>query len=226
MDCMKFDQQLSAETLPTKIYRILREAILNGQLKPGERLVQEELAKSFNVSRMPVREAVTQLAADGFVTIEPHKGAIVKEFSVHEIEELYFLRSKFEPLAAAESLHKLTASLLETLETLNEQMKKTKEVDVYIALNIEFHHHLIQHCPWEKLNALIESLWSGFPQQTPHLLPHQIKTSIDEHDLIIGALKDNDIAEACRLLELHIQRVGQNVLQNLKQSNKLDTISD
>ena len=112
---MKFDQQLSAETLPTKIYRILREAILNGQLKPGERLVQEELAKSFNVSRMPVREAVTQLAADGFVTIEPHKGAIVKEFSVHEIEELYFLRSKFEPLAAAESLHKLTASLLETL---------------------------------------------------------------------------------------------------------------
>ncbi|MER2115348.1 MAG: GntR family transcriptional regulator, partial [Solibacillus isronensis] len=99
---MKFDHDLTAETLPSKIYRILREAIIKGQLQPGERLVQDDLAKTLNVSRMPIREAIKQLAAEGYVTVEPHKGAVVKQFTIHELEEIYFLRAKFEPMAAAE----------------------------------------------------------------------------------------------------------------------------
>lgn len=213
---MKFDHHLSAETLPSKIYHILRDAIIKGQLQPGERLVQDDLAKSLGVSRMPIREAIKQLAAEGYVTLEPHKGAIVKQFTIHELEEIYFLRAKFEPLAATESLQFMTPQLIEQLHQLNEQMKTTDDTDEYIQLNIQFHHLLIKDCPWEKLNSIIKNLWNGFPQQTPHLLPKQISTSIAEHDLILQALKNNNIENACQLLEQHISRAKRNVLQNLK----------
>lgn len=213
---MKFDHQLSAETLPSKIYRILREAIIKGQLQPGERLIQDELAKSLGVSRMPIREAVKQLAAEGYVTLEPHKGAVVKQFSRHELEEIYFLRAKFEPLAASESLKHAPENLVEQLETLNNQMKHATDTNHYIELNIAFHHLLIKDCPWEKLSTIIHNLWTGFPQQTPHLLADQVKTSINEHEEMIQALKNHNRALACEILEKHITRAGQDVLKNAK----------
>lgn len=214
---MKFDHNLTAETLPSKIYRILREAIIKGQLQPGERLVQDELAKTLNVSRMPIREAIKQLAAEGYVTVEPHKGAVVKQFTIHELEEIYFLRAKFEPLAAAESLKTMSPQLVNQLRDLNEKMKKTDDTDEYIQLNIQFHHLLIKDCPWGKLNNIIENLWTGFPQQTPHLLPNQIATSISEHDLMVEALANNNIELTCQLLEQHITRAKYDVLKNFIQ---------
>lgn len=214
---MKFDHDLTAETLPSKIYRILREAIIKGQLQPGERLVQDELAKTLNVSRMPIREAIKQLAAEGYVTVEPHKGAIVKQFTIHELEEIYFLRAKFEPMAAAESLKSMSPQLVTQLRELNERMKKTDDTDEYIQLNIEFHHLLIKDCPWGKLNNIIENLWNGFPQQTPHLLPNQIATSINEHELMVEALANNNIELTCQLLEQHITRAKYDVLNNFIQ---------
>lgn len=214
---MKFDHDLTAETLPSKIYRILREAIIKGQLQPGERLVQDELAKTLNVSRMPIREAIKQLAAEGYVTVEPHKGAVVKQFTIHELEEIYFLRAKFEPLAAAESLKTMSSQLVNQLRNLNEKMKKTDDTDEYIQLNIQFHHLLIKDCPWGKLNNIIKNLWTGFPQQTPHLLPNQIATSISEHDLMVEALANNNIELTCQLLEQHITRAKYDVLKNFIQ---------
>lgn len=214
---MKFDHDLTAETLPSKIYRILREAIIKGQLKPGERLVQDELAKTLNVSRMPIREAIKQLAAEGYVTVEPHKGAVVKQFTIQELEEIYFLRAKFEPMAAAESLKLMSPQLVTQLRELNEKMKKTDDTDEYVQLNIQFHHLLIKDCPWGKLNSIIENLWTGFPQQTPHLLPNQIATSISEHDLMVEALANNNIELTCQLLELHITRAKYDVLKNFIQ---------
>lgn len=215
---MKFEHNLTAETLPSKIYRILRDAIIKGQLQPGERLVQDELAKTLGVSRMPIREAIKQLATEGYVTFEPHKGALVKQFTMHELKEIYFLRAKFEPLAAAESLKFITPALIDQLQLLNDQMKQTEDTDEYIHLNIQFHHLLIKDCPWERLNSIIENLWNGFPQQTPHLLPKQITTSIAEHDLMLQALKNNDIEHTCQLLEQHISRAKSDVLQNLNLS--------
>ena len=213
---MNFEHNLNTETLPSKIYRILRDAIIKGQLQPGERLIQDELAKTLGVSRMPIREAIKQLATEGYVNFEPHKGAIVKQFSMHELDEIYFLRAKLEPLAASESLKFLTPQLIGQLHELNEQMKQTDDTDRYIQLNNQFHHLLIKDCPWEKLNAMIENLWHGFPQQTPHLLPKQISTSIAEHDLMLQAIKNNEIKRACQLLEQHISRAKRDIFQNLK----------
>jgi len=212
---MKFET-IQHETLPQKIARMIRDAIIQGQFKPGERLIQDELAKSLGVSRMPIREAFKQLQAEGYVTLEPHKGAVVKEFSIQEIEEIYLLRSKLEPLAVRESLKLINETTIKQMEAFQEQMKETISIHEYVDLNIKFHSLLIKDCKLEKLNSIIQSLWTGFPQQTPHLLPDQIKLSLQEHDEMLQAIKQGRMDEACTVLEQHIVRAGNNVLENLK----------
>ena len=212
---MKFES-IHHETLPQKITRMIRDAIIQGQFKPGERLIQDELAKSLGVSRMPIREAFKQLQAEGYVTLEPHKGAVVKEFTVQELEEIYLLRSKLEPLAVKESLKQIDEQTINQMETYQELMKKTESIHEYVDLNIKFHSLLIKDCKLEKLNSIIQNLWTGFPQQTPHLLPDQIKLSIAEHDEMIQAIKLGKMDEACSLLENHIIRAGNNVLDNVR----------
>ncbi|TWE00586.1 DNA-binding GntR family transcriptional regulator [Peribacillus frigoritolerans] len=204
------------ETIPVKICRVIREAIIKGDFQPGERLIQDELAKSLGVSRMPIREAIKQLEAEGYVTLEPHKGAIVREFSVKEIEEIYFLRSKFEPLVVKESLKFINTNIIQQLENLIEEMNQTKEVSKFIELNIVFHNLLIKDCPWEKLNSFIKNLWTGFPQQTPHLLPDQIEVSKQEHKAMIEAIKVGNDQLVCEIMERHIIRAGNQVLENIK----------
>lgn len=204
------------ETIPAKICRVLREAIIKGDFQPGERLIQDELAKSLGVSRMPIREAIKQLEAEGYVTLEPHKGAVVREFSLKELEELYFLRSKFEPLAVKESLNFINSNIIQQLENLIVEMDQTKEISKFIELNIVFHQLLIKDCPWGKLNSIIQNLWTGFPQQTPHLLPDQIEISKQEHKAMVKAIKENNHQLVCDIMEKHIIRAGNQVLENIK----------
>ena len=86
----------------------LRKAILNGTLKKGDRLIQEEWAERLDVSRMPIREALTQLQIEGLVEMVPHKGAIVTPITRDNIEEIYHTRSMLEGLAVEKSIPFLT----------------------------------------------------------------------------------------------------------------------
>ena len=211
---MKFEL-INHETLPQKIATILRDAIIQGKFKPGERLIQDELATLLGVSRMPIREAFKQLQAEGYVTLEPHKGAVVKSYSVQELDEIYLLRSKLEPLAVRVSLKSIDQQTIEQLEAYQKQMKATSSIHEYVELNIKFHSLLIKDCKLKKLNSIIQNLWTGLPQQTPHLLPNQIELSLQEHDRIVQSIKLGKMDEACAILENHIVRAGKNVLDNL-----------
>src|SRR5699024_9343417 len=91
------------EMLHNKVCSVLRKAILKGEFKAGERLVQTELAERIGVSRMPIREALRTLEIEGLVKLEPHKGAVVREISKEDITEIYELRSILEPLALRKS---------------------------------------------------------------------------------------------------------------------------
>jgi DNA-binding GntR family transcriptional regulator len=95
-------------TIVKNVTKSLRKAILNGTLKKGERLIQEEWADRLEVSRMPIREALTQLQMEGLVEMVPHKGAIVTPITRDDIEEIYHTRSLLEGLAVEKSLPYLT----------------------------------------------------------------------------------------------------------------------
>ena len=93
---------LADQPLSAKIYEALRERIIEGALRPGERIRERELAEELNVSRIPIREAMPRLEAEGFIRTLPRRGAVVTEMTIGDVEELFVVRSSLEVLAAME----------------------------------------------------------------------------------------------------------------------------
>ncbi|MDM5200582.1 GntR family transcriptional regulator [Fictibacillus enclensis] len=203
------------DTLHLKVTNVIREAIIRGDFKPGERLKQSDLAEQLGVSRMPVREAFRKLEAEGLIQLEPHKGAIIKSIHKEELEEIYTLRAEMERMAVVQAADLLTQEDLDALKALVEKMEVETEPEEFVLANIEFHKLLIKRCTWNRLTNFISTLWSGLPQQTPHLISGQIEKSKIEHREIYEALDNKDKEKAGRLVSQHILRTGEMLIQSL-----------
>ncbi|MEH7439957.1 GntR family transcriptional regulator [Neobacillus drentensis] len=208
------------DTLHLRVCNLIRQAILKGDFKPGERLKQADLADAMGVSRMPIREAFQKLEAEGLIKLEPHKGAVVKSIHVGDIEEIYALRAELEKMAVYQSIEHLTDEDMKQLNALVEQMELSEDVDEFINYNIEFHRLLIKRCTWERLNSFISTLWNGLPQQTPHILHGQKDTSNIEHRSILNAVMNKDKETAANLVSNHISRTGKMLVKSLKNEGK------
>jgi DNA-binding GntR family transcriptional regulator len=220
---LNMSQELRIEnrdTLHLKVCNVIREAIIKGDFKPGERLRQADLAEKMGVSRMPIREAFRKLEAEGLIKLEPHKGAVVKSISIKDIEEIYALRSQLEKMAVYQSVDLLTGEDIEQLTALVNEMEIAKDADTFVQLNIDFHRLLVKPCKWERLNSFIGTLWNGLPQQTPHLLTGQIETSNDEHREILEAILRKDKDTVATLVSEHIVRTGESLIASLQKEGK------
>jgi len=111
------------ETLSKRVYKSLKKSILNGELKPGQKLSQDWLAKQMKVSRMPVREAIERLRTEGLVESIPYKESRVVNFSHKDIEEIYSVRSLLEAYSARLSSSKIREKDLKELKKINKEMK-------------------------------------------------------------------------------------------------------
>jgi DNA-binding GntR family transcriptional regulator len=208
------------DTLHLKVCNVIREAILKGDFKPGERLKQNDLADVMGVSRMPIREAFRKLESEGLIRLEPHKGAIVKSIHVGDIEEIYALRAELEKMAVYQSVGLLSNEELQRLTYLVDKMECSEDVDDFVGYNIEFHRLLIKRCKWERLNTFISTLWNGLPQQTPHILQGQKETSNIEHRGILNAVLNNDKETAANLVSEHITRTGEMLIKSLREDGQ------
>ncbi|EWG10290.1 GntR family transcriptional regulator [Cytobacillus firmus] len=220
---MSMNQDLRIEnrdTLHLKVCNVIREAIIRGDFKPGERLKQSDLAEKMGVSRMPVREAFRKLESEGLIKLEPHKGAVVKSISIKDIEEIYALRSELEKMAVYQSVDLLTDEDINQLSSLVAEMEKADDADTFVQYNIDFHRLLVKRCNWERLNSFIGTLWNGLPQQTPHLLTGQIETSNTEHRKILEAVVKKDKETAANIVSEHIYRTGESLIESLKKEGK------
>ncbi len=119
----------------------LRNLILNGQLEPGQRLLQEELAEQLGISRTPIREALQQLANEGLVNISSYKGASVARFSAPEMIETYSVRIALESYAASLAAERVTEEDLRRLETMMQEMGMAFQDKNFEHL-LEAHHEL------------------------------------------------------------------------------------
>src|SRR5699024_5159943 len=170
--------QISEErTLHDRVCSILRQAILKGDFRPGERLIQADVAKLIGVSRMPVREALQQLEVEGLVTLEPHRGAVVNSLDIKDIEEIYELRSILEPIALEKSMDNLDEVYLNELKKTHAEMKEATSEEKFVELNTKFHKLLIGRCDNSRLLKFIEMNFKGFPQDTPQVIQGQITKS-------------------------------------------------
>lgn len=196
--------------LRDKIVSLIRDSILKGKLKPGERLMEVDVANSLGISRTPLREAFLQLESEGFVKVIPRKGAIVAETSPEDAEETYQIKGALEGLAAKLAAEKISKDKIDELVKLNERMRKIsqskqKDYSNFLELNSTFHKIINESSGNHKLVKMIKNLrHQTFRYNFIFLsLISHLKESVVEHDKIIDALKKRNSELAKKLVEQH-----------------------
>lgn len=212
----------SKSTVVHNVTKRLREVILDGTLKKGERLIQEEWADKLQVSRMPIREALAQLQMEGLVELVPHKGAVVTPITKENVEEIYQIRSMLEGLAVEKSLPFLTEDDKQKLHDILVQMESLNLTDQtneeYIRLNAEFHQILLSGCPWPRLRKMVENL--GISPIAPNLLIDYYLETQREHRVIYEAALRGDPAELRAAVEYHILHTKNNLIDCMESIKK------
>lgn len=188
----------------------LRDAILGGALGPGDRVRQEDVAQQLGASRLPVREALQMLAAEGLIENEPNKGARVPRLSMHEVDVMYRMREQLEPLAVAESLPELDESDLYRLVELQDEIEEGTDVHGFLELDREFHLLTYAGCRIEQLSTTIHRLWNSTQHYRRAFVqisgPSRMWVVNAEHRLIIDAMFRRDEVDAGRFIAGHIRR--------------------
>lgn len=136
------------QSLSVKIYEVIRERIIEGQMAPGERIRERELAEEFSVSRIPIREAIPRLEAEGFIKTLPRRGAVVTEMTMNDVEELFVVRSSLEVLAAKLAAQACAAGastdeLLGRLAAAEEAIEHGEDRAI-AAANSAFHEEILR----------------------------------------------------------------------------------
>ena len=192
------------------VYQTIRKEILDGQLKPGQRLRLTELATRYDISEMPVREALRKLQHDGLVVFENHRGATVSDLGLERIVEIIATRTYMEILAVIEAMPHHTPATLAALDELVAKMKKTRNARSYSELNHRFHQLLAAPCPNAFLKSEIESLWNKVwrtrSESLFQLVPERLEDATREHEQILQALKTQSAERVQRTAMQHRER--------------------
>jgi DNA-binding GntR family transcriptional regulator len=198
------------QSLREKLVTTIRDAIIEGKIKPNERLTEENVSMMLGVSRTPLREAFLQLESEGFVKVTPRRGAVVAELSEKDAEEIYLIKSALEGLAAGLAALKADHAAVEKLIEVNDQMKllinaKKKDPRTLLDLNARFHAILNAICGNEKLFQLIDILRKQSLRYNYIYVAglSNLEVSVEDHDRIIEALKHQDAQTAEAIVKTH-----------------------
>jgi len=193
-----------------RIAAYLRDAILFGDLIPGQWIRQEEVAARLGTSRLPVREALRMLEAEGLTEHEANKGSRVTLLDHHEVDVVYRMRERLEPLALTESLPHLTADQIGHLEYVQERIEADVQLTEFLVLDREFHLTSYAACPSEQLVSTISRLWNTTQHYRRAFMqiggPDRRWVVNSEHRLLLDAVRRRDAVDGERFLSGHIRR--------------------
>ena len=196
----------SAPTTSEIVLRHLRAAIVAGDLAEGTPLRQDDLAKSFNVSKIPVREALKQLEAEGLVTFHRNRGAVVASLSEPEIAQVFEVRALLEAEAARLSVPLLTPEALTLAEAAERAFAESADVSKWAALNWAFHSALYRPAGRDFLMGLVAQV----NDRVARFLRVQLTVSggharaVAEHRAILAAARAGEAETVARLTHAHI----------------------
>jgi DNA-binding GntR family transcriptional regulator len=200
----------------------LRERILRGHYPEGDPLRQDALAEELGVSRIPVREALRQLEAEGLVTFSPHRGAVVSVLSLAEIEELFELRAEIESALVRRAIPGMTEEQLERATDVLDEFEDalvTGEAARWGPLNWRFHSALYAPANRVLTMGVLQKLHQHSDRyfRMQLLLTHGGTRANEEHRAIAAAVGDKDLDRASELMRSHIVDAGQSLLALLRQ---------
>lgn len=212
------------ETLSERVYKSLKKSILNGDLKPGEKLSQDWLAKKMKVSRMPIREAIERLKIEGLIESIPYKESRVINFTYRDIEETYSVRALLEAYSARLAIDKIREKDLKVLKITIKEMKEHLDKQKYKQLpilNKKFHLTIYNRSGNRRLYKTIKNLWEGFPKDFFWNFPERAKNSIIEHERIIRAIEGKDEELMEKTMVQHIENTKGRLIKIIAQVKHL-----
>lgn len=193
-----------------RIAAALREEILGGGYQPGERIRQQDLAAQNGASRVPVREALRILEAEGLVTLVANAGSWVSRLSAQECTEMYQMRERLEPLLLAYSAAALSDDVIDQLQELADAMRQSADVEHFIRLDRRFHLLSYSAASTIMLGDTILRMWNR-TQHYRRAYTRMFRAERDDsvhydHQLLVAALRNRDAEDAERVLAGHIRR--------------------
>ena len=197
----------------------VRERVLSGDLRPGQRVRISAIARELGFSDIPVREGVMRLEAEGLLEFETNKGAVVTTLHPDDIEEMFAIRGELEALAVRRASRTINRDQLDHLRDLLEEMEEAEHegrVEDYGRLNREFHFAIYEAQPYKRLLSLIRDYWDSTDWCRRIFVSdaNSIRASAAEHRGIYQALVDGDGDAAAELLRQQKRRAGAWLLEH------------
>ena len=197
----------------------LRQAIQDGVLKPGERLMEIPLAEELGVSRTPIREAIRKLV------MVPRRGTYVANISLKDITQVFEIRSALEELAAGLAAERITEEEIETLERMLVEIgdhMENKNMESVVAADVEFHEVLYRASRNERLADIVHNLreqtyrFRSFSMNQPG----RLRKTWEEHRQLVEAIASHNAAQARKLARIHMEHSEQTLLQGMEESQE------
>lgn len=218
--------EFSRKTLREQIVGILRKKIFNGEIKPGERIKEMELAEAFQVSRGPIREALRQIEQEGLIEYAPHKGCVVRTLTLDNINEVYLIRSDLECLAVRLFGGKMSESGIKGLEkAVHEIGNAAKERDLYriVRWDEEFHSIIVSEARSQRLKQMWgflegENAATYYTMNEEELMPMDYLER--NHRIILDEIRVGTIESICRIIEEHYMVVPATLHKKRKEEGK------
>jgi DNA-binding GntR family transcriptional regulator len=214
------------QSLTSAVADRLRDQIIRGEIAEGAQLRQDAIATQFRVSRIPVREALRQLDAEGLITIVPNRGAVVPALSPDDVEELFTIRALLEPELLKLSIPHLTeedfTAAGKVLRKYVSELRIEDHVGTWGRLNWQFHSILYSRANRPYFMSILRNVNNNGERYTrlQLYLTHGMKRANVEHHKILELCRKRDSSAACKLLKQHIQFAGQSLKQVLQQRRK------
>jgi DNA-binding GntR family transcriptional regulator len=200
------------------VYETLREAIIKQILKPGERLMEQELAEEMGVSRTPVREALRKLELEGYVVMIPRKGAYVAGLSIKDINNVFEIRGALETLAAGLAASRATQEEIEEMErnlVMEAALFETSDLPKTIEVDTRFHELIYRASKNNRLQNMLKDLRDQVQRfrTTTLAVPGRMKFALDEHRRIVEAIAAGNVQEAKLAIREHIENAESALLK-------------
>ena len=217
--------KIMRQTLREQVTQAIRMKLLTGQLKPGTRIVEQEMAEELGVSRGPVREALRQIEQEGLVEYASHVGCFVKDFNAQDVYEVYLLRANLEILSVKMCDGKFSSQTIEHMEQIVQRMASIEQVEQFdeiIDNDNEFHECIIRECGLNRLYLLWNSMDGGILPafSDPHFchLPnffkgelyrgagkseYVVRNQANIHRKVLDAVRTGDVKLICQTLLDH-----------------------
>ncbi len=204
------------------VIQTLRQAILTGELAPGERLLEIQLADKLGVSRTPVREAIRELAQEGLVTMIPRRGAVVAQITEKSMNDVLEIRRALDALSVELACERITEEELAALKGACdkfEQKLKTGEMREMVAADMELHDIITQASGNARLHQLVNNLYEQMYRYRFEYIKDttRYETLVKEHRIIYESIRRKDKDTAIRTARTHIDNQMKVILERIRQ---------